>query len=54
MASARRWKSAGVSARASRACLKEFHVGTPDAQSKNLLIAGENQQAMVTLYKYRG
>jgi adenine-specific DNA-methyltransferase len=34
--------------------MKEFHVGTPDEQCKNLLIEGENLQAMVTLYKYRG
>ena len=34
--------------------IKELHVGTPEEQSKNLLIEGENLQAMVTLYKYRG
>jgi adenine-specific DNA-methyltransferase len=34
--------------------MKEFHVGTPEEQSKNVLIEGENLQAMVTLYKYRG
>jgi len=34
--------------------LKEFHVRTPEAQSKNLLIEGENLQEMVTLYKYHG
>src|SRR5258705_11191096 len=34
--------------------MKEFHVGTPAQQSKNLLVEGENLQAMVTLYKYRG
>ena len=34
--------------------LKDLHVGTPEEQSKNLLIEGENLQAMVTLYKYRG
>lgn len=34
--------------------ISELHVGTPQAQSKNLLIEGENLQAMVTLYKYRG
>jgi adenine-specific DNA-methyltransferase len=34
--------------------LKDLHVGSPEAQSKNLLIEGENLQAMVTLYKYRG
>ena len=34
--------------------MKHLHVGTPPEQSKNLLIEGENLQAMVTLYKYRG
>jgi adenine-specific DNA-methyltransferase len=34
--------------------VKELHVGTPQEQAKNLLIEGENLQAMVTLYKYRG
>jgi adenine-specific DNA-methyltransferase len=34
--------------------IKELHVGTPEAQSKNVLMEGENLQAMVTLYKYRG
>lgn len=34
--------------------IKEFHVGTPEEQSKNMLIEGENLQAMVTLYKFRG
>lgn len=34
--------------------IKELHVGTPEEQSKNLLIEGENLRAMVTLYKYRG
>jgi adenine-specific DNA-methyltransferase len=32
----------------------KLHVGDPEEQSKNLLIEGENLQAMVTLYKYRG
>lgn len=32
----------------------KLHVGDPDEQAKNLLIEGENLQAMVTLYKYRG
>lgn len=32
----------------------KFHIGAPEEQSKNLLIEGENLQAMVTLYKYRG
>ncbi len=31
-----------------------LHVGSADEQSRNLLIEGENLQAMVTLYKYRG
>lgn len=34
--------------------IKDLHVGTPEEQSKNLLVEGENLQAMVTLYKYRG
>src|SRR5712691_458823 len=34
--------------------VSELHVGTPDEQSRNMLIEGENLQAMVTLYKYRG
>jgi len=34
--------------------LKEFHVGNPEEQCKNLLIEGENLQSMVTLYKFRG
>lgn len=34
--------------------IKELHVGSPEDQSRNLLIEGENLQAMVTLYKYRG
>ncbi len=34
--------------------ISELHVGTPEEQSKNMLIEGENLQAMVTLYKYRG
>jgi adenine-specific DNA-methyltransferase len=32
----------------------KLHVGDPEEQAKNLLIEGENLQAMVTLYKYRG
>ena len=32
----------------------KLHVGSKEHQSKNLLIEGENLQAMVTLYKYRG
>ena len=30
-----------------------LHVGSPEDQAKNMLIEGENLQAMVTLYKYR-
>lgn len=33
--------------------LNAFHVGSPEEQAKNMLIEGENLQAMVTLYKYR-
>lgn len=32
----------------------KLHVGSPADQACNLLIEGENLQAMVTLYKYRG
>lgn len=32
----------------------KLHVGSAAEQSRNLLIEGENLQAMVTLYKYRG
>lgn len=34
--------------------IKELHVGPTADQCRNLLIEGENLQAMVTLYKYRG
>jgi adenine-specific DNA-methyltransferase len=34
--------------------IRDLHVGSPEDQCKNLLIEGENLQAMVTLYKYRG
>lgn len=34
--------------------VKELHVGPAEEQCRNLLIEGENLQAMVTLYKYRG
>lgn len=34
--------------------IKDLHVGSPEEQSKNILIEGENLQAMVTLYKFRG
>lgn len=30
----------------------KLNVGSPEAQAKNMLIEGENLQAMVTLYKY--
>lgn len=33
---------------------KEFSYGTPEEQAKNLIIEGENLQAMVTLYRFRG
>src|SRR5262249_31581597 len=31
-----------------------LHVGSGDQQTQNLLVEGENLQAMVTLYKFRG
>lgn len=31
-----------------------LHIGTAEDQSKNMLIEGENLQAMVTLYKFKG
>lgn len=34
--------------------VKELHVGTPEDQCRNLVVEGENLQAMVTLYKFRG
>lgn len=34
--------------------IRELSVGTPAEAAQNLLIEGENLQAMVTLYKYRG
>lgn len=34
--------------------VSELHVGTPEEQTRNMLVEGENLQAMVTLYKYRG
>lgn len=34
--------------------VNDLHVGTASEQAQNLLIEGENLQAMVTLYKYRG
>ncbi len=33
---------------------KELSVGTPEEQARNMIIEGENLQAMVTLYKERG
>ena len=33
---------------------KEFSVGRPEEQARNMIIEGENLQAMVTLYKERG
>lgn len=32
----------------------DWSTGTPEEQANNILIEGENLQAMVTLYKYRG
>lgn len=34
--------------------IKELCVGTPEEQARNVIIEGENLQAMVTLYKERG
>lgn len=34
--------------------ISDLHVGTPEEQSRNMIIEGENLQAMVTLYKFRG
>lgn len=34
--------------------IKEFCVGSPEVQARNMIIEGENLQAMVTLYKERG
>jgi adenine-specific DNA-methyltransferase len=34
--------------------LVKFSVGTPEQQANNRIIEGENLQAMVSLYKYRG
>lgn len=34
--------------------IKDLHVGSPEDQSKNIILEGENLQAMVTLYKFRG
>jgi adenine-specific DNA-methyltransferase len=32
----------------------DLHCGTPEEQARNMIVEGENLQAMVTLYKYRG
>lgn len=34
--------------------VNDLHVGKPAEQTKNMLVEGENLQAMVTLYKFRG
>lgn len=34
--------------------IPDLHVGDPDQQAKNILIEGENLQALATLYKHRG
>jgi adenine-specific DNA-methyltransferase len=34
--------------------LSEYCVGSPEQQAQNMIIEGENLQAMATLYKYRG
>lgn len=34
--------------------IKKLCIGTPEDQSRNMIIEGENLQAMVTLYKERG
>lgn len=34
--------------------MTELHCGTPEEQCKNMIVEGENLQAMVTLYKFRG
>ena len=33
--------------------ISDLHVGTPEEQSRNMVIEGENLQAMVTLYKFK-
>ena len=33
--------------------ISELHCGSPEDQSRNMILEGENLQAMVTLYKYR-
>jgi hypothetical protein len=34
--------------------VNDLHVGAPEEQACNIIIEGENLQAMTTLYKYRG
>jgi adenine-specific DNA-methyltransferase len=34
--------------------MKKYGLGTPEAQSRNLVLEGDNLQAMVTLYRERG
>jgi adenine-specific DNA-methyltransferase len=34
--------------------VKKLCIGTPEGQARNMIIEGENLQAMVTLYKERG
>jgi adenine-specific DNA-methyltransferase len=34
--------------------ITELHVGSPEEQSRNILIEGENLQALATLFKHRG
>lgn len=34
--------------------ISDLHVGTPEEQCRNMIVEGENLQAMVTLYKFRG
>jgi adenine-specific DNA-methyltransferase len=34
--------------------ITELHCGTPEEQCRNMIVEGENLQAMVTLYKFRG
>jgi adenine-specific DNA-methyltransferase len=34
--------------------IADLHCGTPEEQCRNMIVEGENLQAMVTLYKYRG
>jgi adenine-specific DNA-methyltransferase len=34
--------------------MADLHCGTPEEQCRNMIVEGENLQAMVTLYKFRG